>query len=139
MPRTYATPAQLAEYTNEAAPDDAVGLLRSASLLIGTETRTARYPVDKDGYPRDPALLADFRNAACAQAAFWAGLKIKPYLGAAGIAPVASSKSIRSASFQYAATADTARARADAATQLAPDAWRILDDAGLLNTPPGSY
>lgn len=113
-------------------PANAAGLLRSASGLIRSETKTALYSTDADGYPTDAALVTAFMEAACAQAKFWADHKINPSLGAAGVAPLAASKSIGGASIQYSTYVSTAEARANAAGVLGPDAWYILSDAGLL-------
>ena len=113
-------------------PEDPAGLLRSASGLIRSETKTAIYPVNADGYPSNPDTRKAFRDAVCAQAKFWADHEIDPSLGAAGVAPLAASKSIGGASIQYSTYVSTAEARANAAGVIAPDAWYILADAGLL-------
>lgn len=135
--RIYATTAQLQEWLGTAPlPANAASLLRSASNLIGSETRTAIYDTDTDGYATDTTVREAFRDAACAQAQFWADAKINPVLGAAGVTPLAGAKSIGGASIQYSIYASTAEARANAASVLGPDAWYLLDDAGLLNQPP---
>ena len=134
--RIYASKWDLGEWLDTTpAPENAVGLLRSASGLIRSETKTAVYPTDTDGYPSDPATRAAFKDAACAQAKFWADHSIDPSLGAAGVAPLAASKSINGASIQYSTYVSTAEARANAAGTLGPDAWYILNDAGLLGNP----
>ena len=131
--RTYATTEDLAAWLGTAAPANAGALLRSASGLVRSETMTAVYATDADGYPTDTALRAAFREAVCAQAKFWADHGIDPSLGAAGVAPLAASKSIGGASIQYSTYVSTAEARANAAGTLGPDAWYILADAGLLS------
>lgn len=132
--RIYATDTDLSVWlTPEPAPENATGLLRSASGLIRSETKTAVYATDADGYPSDPSIRDAFRSAACAQAKFWADHGINPSLGAAGVAPLAASKSIGGASIQYSTYVSTAEARANAAGTLGPDAWYILADAGLLS------
>lgn len=134
--KLYATTEELSEWMDpEAAPANAASLLRSASGLIRLETKTAVYATDVDGYPTDTALRTAFREAVCAQAKFWADHKINPSLGAAGVAPLAASKSIGGASIQYSTYVSTAEARANAAGVLGPDAWYILADAGLLGNP----
>lgn len=134
--RLYATTADLTAWLSPAPlPADAAGLLRSASGLVRSETKTAVYATDADGYPTDTALRTAFREAVCAQAKFWADHKINPSLGAAGVAPLAASKSIGGASIQYSTYVSTAEARANAAGVLGPDAWYILADAGLLGGP----
>lgn len=128
----YATENELAVWlTPDPVPANAAGLLRSASGLIRSETKRARYDTDTDGYPRDTRVREAFREATMAQAKFWADHKIDPSLGAAGVKPVAVSKSIGGASVQYEPGATAAKASAVAG--LAPDAYYILDDAGLLS------
>jgi hypothetical protein len=133
--RLYATEADLAEWLGADVPANAGALLRSASGLVRSETRTAVYATDGDGYPTDTALRTAFREAVCAQAKFWADHRIDPSLGAAGVQPLAASKSIGGASIQYSTYVSTAEARANAAGVLGPDAWYILADAGLLGGP----
>lgn len=130
--RVYATTGDLSPAWIDPLPEDAAGLLRSASFLIRSETKTAVYATDADGYPSDTGKREAFRQATCAQAKFWADHKINPSLGAAGVAPLAASKSIGGASIQYSTYVSTAEARANAAGVLGPDAWYILADAGLL-------
>ena len=131
--RIYATIEDLTVWLDpDTVPAGAAGLLRSASGLVRSETKTAVYATDTDGYPTDTALRTAFREAVCAQAKFWADHKINPSLGAAGVAPLAASKSIGGASIQYSTYVSTAAARANAAGVLGPDAWYILADAGLL-------
>jgi len=131
--RLYATPEDLTAWLDPATPPgNAAALLRSASGLVRSETKTAVYTTDADGYPTDTALRTAFREAVCAQAKFWADHDIDPSLGAAGVAPLAASKSIGGASIQYSTYVSTAEARANAAGVLGPDAWYILADAGLL-------
>ncbi len=134
--RIYATTEDLTAWISPVAvPTNAAGLLRSASGLIRSETKTAVYATGTDGYPTDTALIAAFMEATCAQAKFWTDHKIDPSLGAAGVAPLAASKSIGGASIQYSTYVSTAEARANAAGVLGPDAWYILADAGLLGNP----
>lgn len=131
--RIYATETDLQEWPGiEAVPDNAASLLRSASGLVRQETRTARYATDTSGYPSVPMVRGAFRDAVCAQVKFWVDHKIDPSLGAAGVAPLAASKSIGGASIQYSTYVSTAQARADAAGTLGPEAWYILADAELL-------
>ncbi|MDQ5861565.1 MAG: hypothetical protein M3536_04795 [Actinomycetota bacterium] len=134
--RIYADTDDLTAWMDPVAvPANAAGLLRSASGLIRSETKTAIYTTDVDGYPTDTALIAAFMEATCAQAKFWTDHGIDPSLGAAGVAPLAASKSIGGASIQYSTYVSTAEARANAAGVLGPDAWYILNDAGLLGNP----
>lgn len=132
--RTYATPEELTAWLEpEPAPANAAGLLRSASSLIRSETKRATYATDADGYPTDTKLRTSFREATMAQAAYWSASQIDPALGAAGVKPLAASKSIGGASIAYSVYAATAEARANSAGALGPDAFYILEDAGLLS------
>jgi hypothetical protein len=131
--RLYADETDLTAWMAPAAvPADAAGLLRSASGLVRSETKTALYDTDTDGYPTDALLVTAFMEATCAQAKFWADSNINPSLGAAGVKPLAASKSIGGASINYSVYAATAEARANSAGALGPDAFYILEDAGLL-------
>lgn len=131
--RIYATETDLAEWPGiETVPADAASLLLSASGLVRQETRLARYATDTLGFPSVPMIRDAFRDAVCAQVKFWIDHKINPSLGAAGVAPLAASKSIGGASIQYSTYVSTAQARADAAGTLGPEAWYILADAELL-------
>jgi hypothetical protein len=114
-----------------AVPANAAALLRSASYLIRSETKKAVYDT-ADGLPSDTAVAEAFRDATCAQAAFWAASGIDPSLGAAGVQPLAASKSIGGASIAYSVYAATAEARANSAGALGPEAFFILEAAGLL-------
>ena len=116
----------------DAVPANAAGLLRSASGLVRSETKKALYATDADGFPSDTVIRTAFREATCAQAAFWSASGIDPALGAAGVKPLAASKSIGGASIAYSVYAATAEARANSAGALGPDAFFILEDAGLL-------
>ena len=132
--RIYATTEELTTWLEPApAPANAAGLLRSASSLIRSETKRARYATDADGYPTDTTLRTAFREATMAQAAYWSASQIDPALGAAGVKPLAASKSIGGASIAYSVYAATAEARANSAGALGPDAFYILEDAGLLS------
>ncbi|GAA3705408.1 hypothetical protein GCM10023081_46800 [Arthrobacter ginkgonis] len=139
MARNYATAADLQEWTGAAPPANAAGLLRSASSLVERDTLTAIYAHDTDGYATEPGTATAFREAVCAQAAFWAANGLDPTAGALGIQAerVASSKSIKGASVSYdtADAAATKAARVAALETLCSEAWRILSTAGL--TPAG--
>jgi hypothetical protein len=135
--RTYATPADLSTWTGTTAPENVVGLLRSASTLVEQATRNALYPTDSQGLPSLPEQATVFRDATCAQAAYWAANDLDPAAGTLAVESVrvASSKSIKGASVSYDA-ADTAKAkqaRVDALTRLCGEAYGILDNAGLVS------
>ena len=131
--RLYATEADLTAWLEpEPVPAKAGALLRSASSLIRSETKRATYATDADGYPTDVTLRQAFREATMAQAAYWSASGIDPALGAAGVKPLAASKSIGGASIAYSVYAATAEARANSAGALGPDAFYLLEDAGML-------
>ena len=135
--KLYATEADLSAWMAPApAPENAAALLRSASGLVRSSTKMATYGTDADGYPTNTALRTAFRDATTAQAKYWADLGIDPSKGAAGVAPLAASKSIGGASINYSVYATTAEARAGAAGVLGPDAFYILEEAGLLSGRP---
>ncbi|MFD8254229.1 hypothetical protein [Streptomyces werraensis] len=69
--RVYATTTQLAEYLGAAAPLDAVRLLTDASRALDDALKTARYTVDVDGLPTEPAVAAAFAEAVCAIVQWW--------------------------------------------------------------------
>lgn len=134
----YATEADLQEWIGQdkPLPANAAGLLRSASGLVRSSTKMARYASDNGGFPLDTTLKTAFKDATTAQAQYWADLGIDPAKGAAGVAPLAASKSIGGASINYSIYASTAEARAGAAGVLGPDAFYILEAAGLLSGSP---
>lgn len=127
----YATTAELAEWTGEAAPANADQLLRQASRLVRRATMTAIYVVDEDDLPTDADVLAAFRDATCAQVASWAALGIDPTAGPASVRGAVQSSSIGGGTVTY---ADTSTTKAAAVDNLASEAWLILADAGLLPT-----
>lgn len=138
--RTYATADDLAEWWGKAAPDNATGLLRSASSLVGRYTRAAVYATTYEGMPDDPDVAEAFRDATTSQAAFWASNEIDPSAGS--LAEVAKGhaigKSIKGASVNYSVTLveNSNRARTEAVNTLCEEAWLILDNAGLVNGQP---
>ena len=132
--RIYATTSDLTEWMDpKPIPANAASLLRSASNLVRSETKTAFYATNTAGEPTHPDIVEAFRDAVCAQAQFWADMKVDPSLGAAGVAPLAAAKSIGGASIQYSTYVSTAEARANAAGVLGPDAFYALEQAGLLS------
>jgi hypothetical protein len=68
----YATPADMATYTGTTAPADAEALLAKASRFLGSNVfKLCWFRADADGLPTDPTVSAAFRDAVCAQAAWW--------------------------------------------------------------------
>lgn len=138
----YATATDLAAlpWSITPAPGGVDRLLWSASALVTTATRSAVYAVDEEGMPTDPAILAAFRDATCAQVSTWVALGIDPAAGGADAATatgrIVTSKSLGPASFAYAGVDAAVARRAAAATRPVDDARAILDQAGLLTSSP---
>jgi len=136
----YATPADLTAWTGTAAPTNAVQLLRSASLLVAEATNNAYYDTVglgnyyTEAMPSDPTVLGVFRDATCIQAEAWIALKIDPTTAGVVAPSVASQKHIGTASITYADAASSAAAKTLAATQLVPDAMRLLQQNHLIST-----
>lgn len=135
----YATPDDLAAWTGAPAPADADRLLRSASGLVREATLCDIYKTDPDGYPLVASVRQAFTDATCAQASFWSDLGIKPWLGPAGVRPVAQSKGLGSASLSYSLPAETTAAQVNAWRELCPDAARLLRAEGLMHTTAWTY
>lgn len=131
--RVYATPADLADFTGEDAPSNASALLRRASLLVDGLTVTARYDTDEDGYPTDLDTLEAFRDATCAQGAWFD--ETGDTSGAAGRA---NSLSLGSFSMSGGGTGSGSNTTA-AESRVSPEAVQILATAGLLNQPPSAW
>ena len=135
MTLVYAVPDDLAAWTGSAAPANATPLLRSASLLVRDATASAFYAADTTGLPTDPGTLQAFKDATCAQAAFWAANGIDPAAGALPTAGVLRGKKLGSASLDYdtaaAASQAVLQARMDSVEGLVPEAVRILRGAGV--------
>lgn len=135
----YATPEDLTGAPWNVAADNAHRLLRAASALVRTATRSARYATTADGLPTAPDVVEAFRDATCAQAAAWHAAGIDPTTPASASSRVAQSKSIGSASITYADAAQVAAARHGERDALAPEVALILDAAGLLAWRPVVY
>lgn len=132
----YATSADLTAWTGSAAPDNADQLLRTASLAVANATRAARYDVDGTGMPTDAKTLQAFKDATCAHAAALAAAKVDPAAGGVLAANVATSKKVGSASIDYAGAGTATSAKAALLSGLAPEAARILRQAGIAATAP---
>lgn len=73
MARIYATSAQYATYTGQAAPADIDARLARASRFLDSEVfRLCWYEVDEDGYPAHTLVREAFADAVCAQVLWWA-------------------------------------------------------------------
>lgn len=71
MPRSYATPADLENFTGTDAPEDAQRLLQRASEEVDTALMTSVYATDTLGFPTDVAKREAMRDAACAVVEWW--------------------------------------------------------------------
>lgn len=136
--RTYATAEDLAAEPWNSTPTNAASLLRSASTLIEAKTLTAIYRTTPDGYPASAAVRNIFKDAACAQASYWAANDLDPAAGPVKEATKrqAASKSIGGASISFESSQSGAQARVAALTELSPEAYNILNNVGLLNGLP---
>lgn len=134
---TYATVDDLTVWTGQIAPDNATQLLRSASGLVRRSTVTAIYTAAPSGAPSDPDVAEAFRDATCAQAAFWAVAGIDPAAGQVGAASerLVSASSIGGAAVTYGTAGDVAAAKTAALDELCNEAAFILAEAGMLGQP----
>ena len=129
--------AQASDYTAEygtPAPANIDQLLKAASRLVTQATMGDIYPVDTDGKPTDPAVLAAFVEATCVHAAAMAALKVDPTAGGVATTTVVTSKTLDGAAVTYANAAAAADARAGMLNQLVPEARRVLQEAGYATT-----
>lgn len=132
MARQYATAAEFtaSEWaTTEPPAGELDSYLMRATRAVERMTVTAVYNTDTAGMPTDTAIREAFRDATCAQVAYWANTGDIDGSVAAG-----GSMSIGSVSLGATAKMSTdVRARQDA--RYAPEAVSILMLAGL--TPTG--
>lgn len=82
----YATEADYLTYTGEeSAPDGIDSLLKRASQMLDAQVfRMCVYDVDAAGAPTHPLVTAAFRDAVCAQVAWWDELGDSSGASAAG-------------------------------------------------------
>ncbi|MET9468491.1 hypothetical protein ABZY44_27630 [Streptomyces sp. NPDC006544] len=123
MPRIYATPEQFTAWSGKPAPPDADRLLTRASEDVDDALTTALYDTDGMGMPTEPAVVAAFADAVCAQveyqlAAGTDGTGADDRWDSVSLGPVAMSG--RRTGTQAPGTVD-----------LAPRAYRALTRAGL--------
>lgn len=118
----YATAGELGTWTGQDPPADADRQLQRASEEIDRALLTAVYAVDSTGAATDTLVIDALRDATCAQVEFWtAGDEEDDVLG-----PV-QGISLGGMQVQYGAGPNRV-----APTSLAPRAWRVLRNAGLL-------
>lgn len=121
MPRIYATADDLAAYTGSSAPADADALLAKASRFMDSSVfRFCWFQSDGDGIPTDQLVSDAFRDAVCAQAAWWDALGDSTGAAGAGWGNVA----IGSVSLGRSVT--NVAAEASPARQIAPEVWDVL-------------
>lgn len=138
----YATKLDLARYVTgnpaaveSEAPADALKQLQSASILVRRATANAVYAVDSEGLPTKPSVVGAMRDATCAMAAVFSALSLDVGVGAAGLKPSVSSKSLGSASVTYmnSAAKESAREELASGAVLNSEAYALLRSAGLMN------
>lgn len=137
VPDTLAAPDDLAAWTGQPVPDNAVVLLRECSALVLKATKLAIYATDTaTGLATDPNILNCMRDAACIQAAAWIQLGIDPLTGGVQVSAVKASKGIGSARIQYADATQVAAARQAATVSLVPAAMEKLRTQNLISHWP---
>ena len=121
--RVYATVADYEAYPGGSTPapaDTGARLAQASQMLDRQVLRGCWYEVDATGMPTHPLVLAAFRDAVCAQVAWWA--QVGDPSGADGVGW--GSVSIGSVSLGRSVTAVSGE---DApARQIAPAAWDAL-------------
>ena len=136
--RVYATESDFADFLGDEAPEEGkkdkkiAAMLRRASTEIEGHTRTARYTVDEDGYPTDPDVADAFRDATCAQAAWWLDTD-----DISGAASQEGTVSIGSVTLGARGRSSGNGAPDAGEARVAPEAITILRNAGLIGTPVG--
>lgn len=126
MARVYATAADLVTYTGQAAPDDATALLVKASRFLDSNVfRLCWYEVDAAGIPANAIVLAAFRDATCAQVAWWGELGDSTGAVGAGWGEVRIGSVILNRSATAVSGGDSP------ARQFAPEVWDVLQSSDL--------
>lgn len=132
----YATPDDLAgePWNLQLGEEVAAGLLARAAVKVRNLALSAVYDIDGAGVATDPVVRDAFRDATCAQAA-WFDETGDTGSGAAGRF---NSMSLGSASLSGGGTGSGTNTTA-AAAQVSPEAVQILQNAGLLGQGPISW
>ena len=134
LPPLLASGADLDVWMN-GAPDNAEQFLRQATQIVLDATNTAYYPTDPTtGLSTDARIAQALNDATCSQAAAISTLNIDPNAGGVVMPGVESSKRIGSAGITYADAGSASDARTSAATDLVPEARRILRLNNLLQS-----
>jgi hypothetical protein len=124
---TYATTADLANYSGQAPPADARRLLVNASREIDRITKSALYAVDpRTGLARDPRVRKALADATCEVIGWWD--EIGDTTGARGLI---TSASIAGVSIGWGGQGQTTNLQKNL---IGPRVWTILLDAGLVQS-----
>ncbi len=131
--RVYATLADFEDFTDGDHADESEDVtnakLRRASSVIDGLTRRSVYDIDDDGYPTDADVADAFKDATCAQMAWW-----DENDDVTGAASQEGATSIGSVSIGATGRSTGHGAPAAAASRIAPEAVQILTNAGLLGS-----
>jgi hypothetical protein len=138
---TYAVPDDLITgdwLDGSTAPDNAVTLIRYASLLVRRATRNDLYYTEPSGLPIDDDFAEAMRDATCCHAAMWSLAGINPAAGTVGRVIGIQSQSADGGNVTY---ADSVKADEIAATldRLSEAAIDILRSVGLASSEPTTW
>ncbi|TYB50239.1 hypothetical protein FXF51_56785 [Nonomuraea sp. PA05] len=131
----YATVDDLVPAYLATAPANASLLLARASRDVDQALLTAVYPVDDAGMPTEPAHVTALMEATCEQVAAWAAAG-EDGTGATTVWDDVQIGSVRLA--RRGAQAGGGQT-GSAARPLAPQAWSVLQQAGLTGHEPYTY
>ncbi len=128
MARVYATLEDFTDFIGDVDPGTNISvLLRRCSADIDRYTLTSRYACDATGMPTEPYVIEAFKDATCAQAAWYLETADGDPTGAAG---QYDSVGIGSVSMSKRSGDDTTAS--PATSRDSPEAIQILTNAGLL-------
>lgn len=126
--RQYASTTEFDDWDeDDDYPTPTDSKLRRASGVIDGLTRNSRYDVDEDGYPTDPDVTDAFRDATCAQVAWFEETDDPTGAGSQDGTFTIGSVSIG------ARGRSTGNGAPDAASsRISPEAVEVLTNAGLI-------
>lgn len=134
--RVYATLADFEDFTDGDHSEESVDVtnakLRRASGVIDGLTRHSKFEIDDEGYPTDADISDAFRDATCAQMAFWDDTD-----DVTGAASQDGTFSIGSVSIGARGRTAGNGAPDASAARVAPEAVDILVNAGLISAITG--
>lgn len=133
--RVYASTADLATWLRAAPPSGARRALAEASRLVDEMLLTACYDVDDDGMPTAAAVIAALLDATCAQAD-WARASGDTNLVGAGRP---ASFTLGKLAVQRQTLGGTGGAGVGPRGDWSPQAWRLLQQAGLTGGGPQTW